>query len=363
MIFKRNENEREQILELYDGQTAKLSDKKLISDVVPELKYSSHGKELFALSESFYCKWLKEGKDLKLVERAIELCRAAVAEGYPHAVVKMGYYYDKDYIALDRTEEFRCRVASDYYCKVVYHDETPRYVDAVTPEISWEDLQRVAAGMFMDMLAGAQKSLSGYASSKYSYEENFKRLSGRYSLPVNNNLSQRSGRDKASFAVTVLESCKLNKTRAPLFGVINLTADETRFVFVPKGAVMKICGDLNLWINGGNKITRVNNTSAFNSFLKELSGESVWIYFFNNNLGGHKYLTGAQRKTLCDLMMRDGFSRFIRLKESAKERGRSEYLFSDDDIRFFISGRLTSLKSALDNLIDRVVSDKEWDNL
>ena len=152
-------------MELYDGQTATLSDKRLISDIVPDLKYSAHGKELFALSESFYCKWLSEGKDIKYVDRAIELCRQAAEEGYPHAVVKMGFYYDKDYIALDRTEEFRCRVACDYYCKVVYRDEAPAYEDEVTPEISWEDLQREAAGMFMDMLAGAQKSLSGYAAS------------------------------------------------------------------------------------------------------------------------------------------------------------------------------------------------------
>ena len=34
--------------------------------------------------------------------------------------------------------------------------------------------------------------------------------------------------------------------------------------------------------------------------------------------------------------------------------------FSDDDVRFFISNRLTPLKSALDGLIDRVVSDKDW---
>ena len=59
-------------------------------------------------------------------------------------------------------------------------------------------------------------------------------------------------------------------------------------------------------------------------------------------------------------MMKDNYARFSRLKDSAEERGRSEYLFSDDDVRFFISNRLTPLKSALDGLIDRVVSDKDW---
>ncbi|MDE7087149.1 MAG: hypothetical protein K2O67_03045, partial [Clostridia bacterium] len=108
----------DEVLELYDGQMA-LQNKKLISDNVPPLKFSAHGKELFALSESLYGKWLKEGDDLSLVDKAVALCREAVAEGYPHAVVKMAYYYDKDYLAADRSEEFRCRVACDYYGKVI----------------------------------------------------------------------------------------------------------------------------------------------------------------------------------------------------------------------------------------------------
>ncbi|MCI8369342.1 MAG: hypothetical protein HFJ81_06910 [Clostridia bacterium] len=349
-----------EVLELYDGQMAQLSNKKLISDIVPPLKYSARGKELFALSESFYCQWLMRGDNPALVEQAIELCRQAVAEGYPHAVVKMAFYYDKDYVALDRTEEFRCRVACDYYCKIAYCDETPKFADAVSPEIEWQALQRQAAGMLLDMLAGAQKSLAGYSSDKYSYDENLKRLKARYGISSDSaNLPLRAERNREQFAVTVLDSCKHNRARAPLFGVMCLNSEEVKSLFAPKSTAMKLCGDVNIWVNGG-KLVRANNTSAFNKALKELSGEAVWVYFFNNNLGGHKYLSGKQRKDLCELMMKDNYARFSRLKDSAEERGRSEYLFSDDDVRFFISNRLTPLKSALDGLIDRVVSDKDW---
>ncbi|MDE7379778.1 MAG: hypothetical protein K2N14_01880, partial [Clostridia bacterium] len=91
--------------------------------------------------------------------------------------------------------------------------------------------------------------------------------------------------------------------------------------------------------------------------------ETVWVYFFNNNLGGHKYFKSKQRKVLCDLMMEDNFSRFSSLKNSASERGKSEYLFSDDDVEFFIKTRFTPLKNALDGLIDTVVKDRGFGEL
>lgn len=363
-MIKEKEGEYERILELYDGQMATLSNKRLISAAVPELAFSAHGKELFALSESYYCKWLGGGGDLSLVERAIELCRESAALGYPHAVLKMAFYYDKDYLAPDRTEEFRCRVACDYYSKIVYCEETPRFKDAVTPEMPWEDLQRCAVQMFLEMLAGAQKPLSDYSDSKYSYAENAERILEKYGIvSERGNLSQRFSYDGEKFAETVLTSCKRNKLRAPLFGVICLNGAEVKSLFAQKSAAMKICGDVNIWLDSGERVFRVNNTSAFFTALSQLNGGEIWIYFVNNNLGGHRYLSGKQRKDLCELMMKDNFSRFTRLKDSAAERGKTRYVFSDDDVQFFINGRLTSVKSALDSLIDRVVCDNEWGTL
>lgn len=354
----------EEYLELYDGQMAKLSDKKLISDVVPKLKYTAHGKELYALSESLYCKWLQGGGDTKLVDDAIALCRRAAAEGYPPAVVKMAFFYDKDYLSLDRTEEFRCRVACDYYCKVVYYDDTPKCEDGIIPETPWEQLQRAAARMLLEMLAGAQKALSGYSDGRYSFAENLKRLRERFGIGADlQNAPLRVERDRELFVNTVLDSCKNNRTRAPLFGVIYLDGEEVKRVFAPKSAAMKICGDVNIWLFSGGKVTRVNNTSAFNKYLQSFEADGAWTFFFNNNLGGHKYLSGKQRKDLCELMMRDDYARFMRLSDSAEERGKSEYLFSDDDVQFFINGRLTPMRTALDGLINRVINDKDWDNV
>ena len=354
----------EPILELYDGQMASLSTKKLISDSVPELKFTARGRELFALSESFYCKWLEGGGDYSLVEKAVELCRAAAVLGEPRAVVKMAFYYDKDYLAVDRTEEFRCRVACDYYSKVVYCEEVPKSFDGVSGESEWYELQRTAARMFVDMLAGAQKSLSDYADGKYSCAENARRILTKFGIESERvSLSANPLNDGEKFAETVLTSCKRNKKRAPLFGIVRLDPGGVRRVFQPKSEVMKICGDVNIWLDSGERVFRVNNTSAFFTALSQLNGGEIWIYFVNNNLGGHRYLSGKQRKDLCELMMKDNFARFIRLKDSADERGKSRYVFSDDDVQFFINGKLTSIKSALDSLIDRVVCDNEWGKL
>ncbi len=363
MSFKEKTQSQEHILELYDGQIAKSSNKKLISDNIPPLKITARGKELFALSESFYGKWLEEGGDYKLVERATEMCAEAVKTGYPHAVVRMGYYYDKDYLAVDRTEEFRCRVACDYYCKVVYSDAPPVVEDGVTPEIGWEELQKRAAYMLLDMLAAAKKGLMA-SSEKYSFGFNLENVRQRLNLPVSHIRQRpREERDREKFAQTIFESCKTNKTRAPLFGIICLKRAEAQRLFAHKSAVMKLCGDINIWLCSGDKIFKANNTGAFTQFLSGLDSENVWVYFFNNNLGGHRYLSGKQRKALCDLMMKDGFRRFNELKKSALDKDKSVYLFSDDDIQFFITGAFTSMQAALDNLINTVISDNGWGNL
>ncbi|MCM1236655.1 MAG: hypothetical protein NC489_41795 [Ruminococcus flavefaciens] len=351
----------EELLELYDGQMA-LANRKLVSANVTELKYTAAGKELFALSESVYGKWLEEGGNLKLVDKAIELCGMAVALGYPHAVVKMAFYYDKDYIAVDRTEEFRCRVACDYYSQVVYREKPPRIEEGVTPEISWEELQRQASRMFLDMLAGSSE-LQKYSDGKYSYAFNCNRIKELYGITPDKDAVKRSERDGAELARKIFFASKHNKLRAPLFGVFSLTKDEAKQAFSPRAQAMKVCGDINIWLKSGEKIIKVNTTAAFTKFLSSIETQSIWVYYCNNNLGGHRYLSARQRKDLCELLMKDDFMRFSRLEASAKERGRSEYLFSDDDVYFFMTGLLPSIRGALDALLDKAVNDKEWSEL
>lgn len=351
----------EELLELYDGQMA-LSNRKLVSGNVRELKYTAAGKELFALSESVYGKWLEEGENIKLVEKAVELCRTSAALGYPHAVVKMAFYYDKDYIAVERTEEFRCRVACDYYSQVVYRETPPRCEEGVVPEISWEELQRQASRMFLDMLA-ASVDLQKYSDGKYSYAFNCNRIKELYGITPDGDAVKRGERDGAELSRKIFFASKHSKVRAPLFGVFSLTKEEAKQAFSPRAEAMRVCGDVNIWLHGGDRIIKVNTTAAFTRFLSTIETPTIWVYYCNNNLGGHRYLNARQRKDLCELLMRDDFMRFSRLEASAKERGRSEYLFSDDDVYYFMTGLLPSVRGALDALLDKAVNDKDWSEL
>ncbi len=356
--MKRNKSGAGDVLELYDGQMA-LPNRKLIADNVPPLKFTARGKELFALSESLYGKWLQGEKGEDAVERAVELCRLSVEEGYPHAVVKMAFYYDKDYIATDRTEEFRCRVACDYYGKVVYCEETPPCDEDVTPEIGWTELKNMAARMLLDMLAHAPRALEEYGGGRYSYAYHCDRLRESVgTVPVAS--CERTERDREKFAAKVFYGCKHNKVRAPLFGVIQLSAGQAQSLFAAGGDTIKLSGDINIWLWDGSRTVRVNSTSAFNRFLGSLGSAETWAFFFNNERGGHGYLNASQRKAACELMMKDGFSRYHTLVGSARERGRSEYLFSDDDVQFFMTGRINALKTALDDLIKKVTGDRDW---
>ncbi len=280
-------NAREELLELYDGQMA-LANRRLVSGNVPELKYTRAGKELFALSESIYGKWLTDGGSIKSVEKAVELCRQAVALGYPSAVVKMGFYYDKDYVAADRTEEFRCRVACDYYCRVVYQETAPSSENGLVPEIGWNELQRQASRMFLDMLSGAPE-LQNYTDGKYSYAFNCGRIRELYGITPESDGIKRSERDGGELAKKIFFACKHNKLRAPLFGVLSLTGAEAKQVFSARSEIMKVCGDVNIWLHCGDRIVKVNNTAAFTKFLTDIEIPNVWVYYCNTNLGGHRY--------------------------------------------------------------------------
>ncbi len=359
--MKGAENKERDVLELYDGQLALAGKKTLISANIPELKITATGKELFALSECLYAKWLSEGDDLRLVDKAVELCRKAVEEGYPHAVVRMAFYYDKDYVELDRTEEFRCRVACDYYSKVVYQDKPPKIDDGVSPEIPWEELRKHAARMLLDMLATAPPSLAKDTNDRYGYDYNSEQIRLRLNVSSEErSVPSRGERDREKLVRTVFNSCKHNKFRAPLFGVMRVPFDTARDVFAPKSPALKMSGDLNIWLYWGNRLMKASNSSAFADFVAGIVGGEVWIYFFNNNMGGHRYLNAKQRNDACQAMTEGNLEAFSRLKASAEEQERWEYLFSDDDVYYFMSGRLSNVKKAVDRLMEKVRSGKDW---
>lgn len=358
-VKKKQEDE----LELYDGQRASLHDKKVTSDYIPALYVSAIGKETFALSESLYCKWLEDRTDTSLIDRAVALCREAVALGYPQAVVKMGFYYDKDYIDSERTEEYRCRVATDYYGKVVYSNDNigvEKFVNPETgateyvkPDVSWEELKKIAARMLLEMLASSEAAQSRDALDKYGYAYN--RAAIPDSIKVEKNYVMRS-KDMVEMLEDVLDSCRENTYRAPLFGVVKLTLDEAQRVFTREGFGIKQSKKINIWLICGSQVLKVSATNDFSKKFKNFADETVWVCYFNCNLGGHRFINQQNRVKICNAFSKDNCHAFKKLIESDVLQKKKSLLFSDDDVYFHMTSRLSSPLKAAEKLIDTVIN-------
>lgn len=355
-------------LELYDGRRASLTEKQVLTDHIPSLAVTARGKETFALSESLYCKWLETGQDPSLIDRAVALCREAVALGYPQAVVKMGFYYDKDYVDADRTEEYRCRVATDYYGKVVYSDKYPTVEKVINPvtgasesvrlEIAWEDLQKTAARMLLEMLAASEYANSCDSDDSYGYAHNAERIKSAFGIELKNVSVPFRGKDNEKTLKQVLEACRYNKYRAPLFGVIRLDYEEAKRIFSKEGFGWSASKNVNIWLINGSAVVKAGPTEGF---IKKFSGfphDKVWVCFFNSNLGGHRFLKEKSRREICERFYAKDCEVFKELIGGAELRKRHALLFSDDDVRFYMNGRFDSLRAAME-LVESVTKLKD----
>ena len=352
-------------LELYDGQRASLSDNKVTSDYIPRLRISAIGKETFALSESLYCRWLETKSDMSLIDRAVALCREAVSLGYPQAVVKMGFYYDKDYVDSERTEEYRCRVATDYYGKVAYAADKVEVDESVNPEtgaretvkpdISWEDLRKIAARMLLDMLSCSEAAQARDASDKYGYAYNSKALSEKYGISAKKSNAPHS-KGMEEMLGEVLNSCKNNAYRAPLFGVIKLSLEEAKRVFSKKdeGIGIKYCKRINIWLVSGSSVLKVNPTNGFSEEFSKYTDETVWVCYFNCNLGGHRFLNQKTRVKICNYFSDGNCEVFKKLIKSDILQSKKSILFSDDDVWFYMKKDGVSPLAAAKELIEQV---------
>lgn len=126
-------------LELYNG---KLICPNCGHALIPSFSVTRENEELFGLSEQFFYGYLtkasraaaggegsahadkdeKKRQD-KLLRQAIEYCRRAAYSGHPEALVRLGYYYDNNYVDYGRSDSDRDKIAYKYYARVLYEEE------------------------------------------------------------------------------------------------------------------------------------------------------------------------------------------------------------------------------------------------
>ena len=120
---------------------------------------TKESNDLFKLSELFYYKSFSEKDSVKrefYIENAIANCRLAVEQGHPEAYFRLGFYYDKDYLELNRSEIARCQMAYQYYSALCF--STSKDTDFnVSPEVEYHktlsQLKQEAAKYMLEMLS------------------------------------------------------------------------------------------------------------------------------------------------------------------------------------------------------------------
>ena len=70
----------------------------------------------YELSQVYFCQWLTtQNADTELLDKAVAYCKEAAFAGHPKAILRLGYFYDKDYIEKNNSEKARVVIAEKYY--------------------------------------------------------------------------------------------------------------------------------------------------------------------------------------------------------------------------------------------------------
>ena len=157
----------DQPLELYNGEWACPNCKAKLGSVMSDFEINADNEQLFNLAECSYYTWLDEASHgnaegaRENLEKAIELTREAAAMGNPEAVIRLGYYYDKDYTEVNRSEATRCRAAYAYYSAVCYASSELKVAkEGVKGTYDFHAMRVRAARYMLKMLAAAPEELT-----------------------------------------------------------------------------------------------------------------------------------------------------------------------------------------------------------
>ncbi|HIW01760.1 MAG TPA: hypothetical protein H9892_00245 [Candidatus Protoclostridium stercorigallinarum] len=340
-------------LELYDGRLACPYCKKIIGASGGGFRISAKSDTLFRQSEICFLRWLssddKYGKEsMRLLDNAVDLCKEAALEGDPRAAVRLGYYYDKDFVETNRSEEARCRVAYNYYASVCFDRSVgafPTERGVTAPDR--DELRLEAAQLLLGMLALTPDEFD--AIEMYNFARNkaeAERLLG-VRFPVRR-AATAAEPDRVKEASLVLASC-FASGRTPLFGMFRLGGDELA-ALVSGDDFGKLLGRRRIRLGvyaeaegGGvdarDRMQMLTNRALVRSVVPMYSGRTAYLYFYD---------TRGPGAVMSALEADNGRL----LKTLAAEGGRSSYVFYDDDITMYNKG---GQKRAAERLINAVI--------
>lgn len=222
-------------LVLYNGKwVCPFCRKALVNENIV-FKVTKENDDLFRLSEIFYFNSIKEADELKkeyYIKNAVEKCRLAASLGHPKAYQRLGFYYDKDYVELNRSEVARCQMAYQYYATVCYSTSNELTIEnsVKNKNISLLDIKKETAELMLKMLI--EFGDGELLDDSYSFERNAKKVQETLGVIIDETRKiSTMKQDKLSKILTTLKECT-NKKRAPLFGVFTaVSIDDLNTLF------------------------------------------------------------------------------------------------------------------------------------
>ncbi len=365
MQCEKCKNEFERALELYNGdwycpychEILALSDLKLV--------VTDANEDAFKMAEICYLRALKTPAAEKInynemLVKAIEFCREAARSGHPKALVRMGFFYDSGYFAIDETEAFK--QAYEYY-RAVINGKISDIRSKKTVEYSegGAKVKRSAAKLYLNLLKNAPENMRKF--EKYDYFSELKRLkeAGLY-FGGDDFVKSSVTADRAPRVMEILQSC-FAKERPPLFGLLMLKGGD--FTQLCSATVKTRGGSKKQIITIAEKVSLylIDVTSGapraiktFRDLFVEEEGRDYCLYFFNTN-GKHLMSAAGLNAVKRSLEKGDSITDFARVNMliSSISRGVdcADYVFTADDILIHKS-KAESVSHALGDLIKTV---------
>lgn len=312
-------------------------------------KITRKSDELYKMSEILYYNSLNQSENLRrdnYIKSAVSKCIEAMELGDPRAYVRLGFYYDKDYVDLNRSESIRTKIAYQYYSAVVYNSTKEIDVEDGVESVSLLELKKYAAEYMLKMLLDFNDEDS--SGEKFTYEYNAKKVRELLSFNIDTGNRVRSSNiGNIERILNTLNGCK-NRKRAPIFGIYTLLSKkELELLFTSKdGAIYDLIDNEKIDVvayayNKNNKVDErplsLNTKGLVKGTLEELNDNSKVALVFFNKRNGHNFLKKKEVKEVerflldepngyLEMHINNIFSRVERFYER---------VYFDDDIYFY----------------------------
>lgn len=332
-------------------------------------KVTKENDDLFRLSEIFYFNSIKEADELRksyYIKNAVEKCRLAASLGHPRAYQRLGFYYDKDYVELNRSEIARCQMAYQYYSTVCYSTSNELVIenDVKDKNISLLDIKKETAELMLKMLI--EFGDGELLDDSYSFDINAKKVQQKLGVIIDDTRKISSMKqEKLDKILSSLRECT-NKKRAPLFGIFTYVSisDLNELFTTHKKEMLALIKNDDLFLGyfeyKDNLYTSIESDyliplTSYEKIMDDIKGlekgrqQQIVLVFFNRK-NGHNLLK-KKEIAIAEKYFKNTNNQFLSgmiynlIQNNKNGDGRIYY---DDDVYYYLNSH--NIPNALEEL-------------